>query len=74
MERCILTGKLVSNSQMVSTLEGPMAAFLWGRNKIVMEDGLALIPVVFLAKFREKVGRDPMPEALEDKGKCLDNQ
>lgn len=73
MERCILTGKLVSNNQMVSTLEGPIAAFLWGRNKIVMEDGLALIPVSFLAKFREKMGRDPMPEVLEDKGKCLTN-
>lgn len=74
MERCILTGKLLSNNQVVSTLEGPIAAFLWGRNKVVMDDGIALIPVSFLTKFREKVGRDPLPESLEDRGRCLNGE
>lgn len=71
MEQCILTGKLLSDAQIVSTLEGPIAAFLWGRNKVKMKDGLALIPVNLLVKFREKMERDPISESLEDGGKCL---
>lgn len=72
MEECILTGKLLSSDKVVSTLEGPIAIFLWGRRKIVMDgDSLALIPISFLPKFREKMGRDPIPESLEDQGKSL---
>ena len=72
MEQCILTGKLLSSDKIVSTLEGPIAVFLWGREKVKLdEDGIALIPVSFLSRFRAKLGRDPIPESLEDQGKCL---
>lgn len=72
MERCILSNKLLPDNQMAQTLEGPIAVFLWGRNKVVMDNGIALIPVSFLPKLREKLGRDPVPESLEDGGKCLE--
>lgn len=75
MEKCILSGKLLPDNKMAMTFEGPVALFLWGRNKVKMDDGgIALIPVSFLVKFREKLGRDPSAESLEDKGRCLEEQ
>lgn len=72
MEKCIVTSRLLAEDQVITTYEGPVASFLWGKNPIKTDRyGVVLLPVSLLQKVRASLGRDPAPDALEDGGRCL---
>ncbi len=72
MEKCIVTGKLLPYDKLIDTAEGFVAAFVWGKKEIKTDGtGLALLPIEWLPKLRQNLGRDPLPDSLEDGGECL---
>lgn len=65
MEECLITKRKLPEEQVVYTLDGPVAAFLWGRNKIKMNGEFALIPDFLAQKYCQALGKEPNPEVFE---------
>lgn len=61
----MITGRKLPDSQVVYTLDGPVASFLWGRKQIKMDGEFALIPLELVDRYKKAIGRDPSPMVLE---------
>lgn len=65
MRSCMLTKKTLREDQLVETLEGPVAVFLWGRREVKMRDGLAVLPKDLADKYKTVFGKEAPEDLVE---------
>lgn len=55
MEECLITKRKLPEEDVVYTIDGAVAAFLWGRKQINMDGEFALIPPELAERYRKAV-------------------